>query len=651
MRRDWLSGLQIAFPYPGWLPTALLVGMIVALGCAYGNSLDGAFVFDDEVSIVDNASIRRLFPLWGVLNAKAEGGRPHDSRPLLNLSLAINYHLHGLWRPGFQIGNLLIHLGCCLLLFDIVRRLVGPLPAAVTALLWAVHPLHTHVITYTIQRAESLAAFWILAAFDAAIVALSRGSLAAAVLAGICGCLGALSKETAVSILPLVAAFDWAWRKELFQGVEIGQVRRVRCALYAALAASIAVIAAVSLALGGRGGAAGLGTAPIGRYMLTQSRAIWLYLGRVAWPATLVLDHGERLAGGVLEVWPYVIATTILLMVTAGGFWLRPRTFFPLVAAGILLAPTSSFVPLAMQTVAEHRMYLASACLIGGAVVGLLWGLPRGLRQLGCGDKAAGWAGIAIGLAVAIATPAEVVRTARRNLDFTTADRLWAQNLRDCPENDRGLTNLAATLIRDGRLDEAIPIAEAAIKRAPQRERNWINLGRILAEQGRDPEAIAAFDRAIAMEPNGVDGRVNRAIVLSRGDRIDEAVAVLDEAIRMRPDLAKPRLARGLARLRQQRPDLAVADLTEAAVLDPENFAAWTNLGVAQRQLGNPAGAVASFDRALDLRPGHAGVLVNRARARTDAGDLRAAADDYRRVLADHPAHEAATAGLRQLEP
>jgi hypothetical protein len=60
---------------------------------------------------------------------------------------------------------------------------------------------------------------------------------------------------------------------------------------------------------------------------------------------------------------------------------------------------------------------------------------------------------------------------------------------------------------------------------------------------------------------------------------------------------------------------------------------------------------VASFDRALDLRPGHAGVLVNRARARTDTGDLRAAADDYRRVLADHPAHEAATAGIRQLEP
>ena len=164
------------------------------LGIAYANALDGAFVFDDEVSIVENSSIRRLLPLGDVLFTKAEGGRTHDSRPLLNLSLAVNYAAHGLWRPGFRVVNLAIHLGNTLLVFDVARRLLrlngwrgtdARLLAGITAVLWAVHPLHTAVNTYVIQRAESLAAFFILAACDAAIVALSRGSLVAAAVAGV----------------------------------------------------------------------------------------------------------------------------------------------------------------------------------------------------------------------------------------------------------------------------------------------------------------------------------------------------------------------------------------------------------------------------------------------------------------------------------
>jgi tetratricopeptide (TPR) repeat protein len=573
-----------------------LVVAIVAtlLGIAYANALDGAFVFDDEVSIVENSSIRRLLPLGDVLFTKAEGGRTHDSRPLLNLSLAVNYAAHGLWRPGFRVVNLAIHLCNTLLVFDVAGRLLrlngwrgtdARLLAGITAVLWAVHPLHTAVNTYVIQRAESLAAFFILAAWDAAIVALSRGSLVAAAVAGVLAMVGATAKETTAAILPLVAAFDWAYRDRL---PEAGRDARIRPVLYTGLAANLVVLALLGVALGGRGGSAGITTASVAAYALTQCRAIWLYLGTLIWPATLVLDHGEGLAAGPGEVWPFIVGTVALVAGIAIGFWRKPRAFFPLVAAAILLAPTTSLVPVKTQTIAEHRMYLPSACLIGGLVTAV----AMAAYSVGCtrrpAFRRAVW--VALGCLAVLIVAASVGRTIERNRDFASAVTLWKQNVRDCPANDRGFTNLVAAVVREGRYQEAAPLAREAVTNHPDRERNWLNLGRILAEEGRNAEAAEAFAEAIRRAPGEADARINLGIVLSRGgtEAIDAAIAVLDEAIRLRPDLAKGWLARGMVRLRQERPDLAIDDLEMAVRLDPENPAGWTNLQLVRRALNGP---------------------------------------------------------------
>ena len=570
-------------PAEAWFACVGAVAIAI-LAVAYANALDAEFVFDDEPSIVENSSIRRLRPLAGVLAVKAEGGRTHDSRPLLNLSLALDYAVHGLWRPGFRLANLAIHLGNVLLVCDVARRLMrlagmrtgdAWLLAAMTAWLWAAHPLHTAVNTYVIQRAESLASLFILGAFDAAVVALSRDSLVAAVIAAVLAIVGATAKETSAAILPLVAAFDWAYRDRVRPMA--GGSRLVRPVLYVGLALNLGTLALLGWALGGRGGSAGLTTASVWAYALTQCRAIWVYVGTLAWPATLVLDHGDRLVAGLQEVWPFVLATAVLGAGVAVGWWYRPRAFLPLVAAAILLAPTTSIVPVKTQTIAEHRMYLPAAFLIGWVVTAV----ARAARRLGCERRPAGCR--VVGLAVvAVVVAASVGRTSMRNRDFASAVTLWEQNVRDCPQNDRGLANLVAALIREARFAEAMPLARRAVIDHPERDRNWLNLGRILAEQHCDAEAAGAFAEAIRRAPAEADARINLGIVLSRGADLDAAIAVLDEAIRLRPDLAKGWLARGMVRLRQERPDLARGDLERAVRLDPENSAGWRNLELAR---------------------------------------------------------------------
>src|SRR4051794_14402801 len=141
-------------------PAALwLVTLVAVAGAVYANSLHGAMIFDDQTAIVTNPNIRHLWPLS--VAASAPPASCIDGRPLVCLSLAINYAIGGINPLGYHVFNLAVHLACVLLAFSLIRRtLLLPRwqgrwsePAAagfagVVTLLWSVHPLLTESVDY-----------------------------------------------------------------------------------------------------------------------------------------------------------------------------------------------------------------------------------------------------------------------------------------------------------------------------------------------------------------------------------------------------------------------------------------------------------------------------------------------------------------------
>ena len=88
--------------------TALACGLLVlAVFAAYSNSLTGPFVFDDKDSIVNNFTLRHLWPPSTVL-APLGGGLTVSGRPALNLSFALNFAVGGLDVRGYHGTNILI---------------------------------------------------------------------------------------------------------------------------------------------------------------------------------------------------------------------------------------------------------------------------------------------------------------------------------------------------------------------------------------------------------------------------------------------------------------------------------------------------------------------------------------------------------------
>ncbi len=102
--------------------------IVIALAAlaVYHNTFAVPFVFDDLESIVtNNPTIRHPWPLWRALSPPS-GGLTVSARPLVNLSLAMNYEISGLHVWSYHAFNLAIHILAAVTLFAVLRVLHTP---------------------------------------------------------------------------------------------------------------------------------------------------------------------------------------------------------------------------------------------------------------------------------------------------------------------------------------------------------------------------------------------------------------------------------------------------------------------------------------------------------------------------------------------
>ena len=228
---------------------AVIMGLAGVL--AYANSLSGPFIFDDQLSIVENQQIREWWQLGTVLFPEHE--QATAGRPLVNLSFALNYALGGLNVGGYHIVNLAFHLMSGLLVFGIVRRTLelprlrdrfggtGLNLGFAAALLWTLHPLNTEAVNYLTQRTElMMALFYLLTLYAAIRASHSRAHTWGAIAVLACAA-GMACKESMVTAPVVVVLYDAIF---LFESLRRALGKRGR--FYLALGASWMVLVAVT---------------------------------------------------------------------------------------------------------------------------------------------------------------------------------------------------------------------------------------------------------------------------------------------------------------------------------------------------------------------------------------------------------------------
>lgn len=569
----------------------------VAMLAAYHNSFGGPFVFDDGPSITDNPSLRPPWFWREILWPSLDGGATVSGRPVVNLTLALNAALGGQQVAGYHAVNLLIHLLAGLVLFGLVRRTFLQPPLAVNhgaaartlalavALLWSLHPFQTESVTYIIQRTESLVGLWFLLTLYAFVRGATGDGRRWLALSVVACWLGMATKEVMATAPLLVLLHD-----RTFVAGGFREAWRRRRGYYLGLAASWLLLGLLVAGTAGRGGTAGLGTSVSSwAYLLTQCEALVRYLGLVFWPSPLVFDYGTATVGGLGEVWPQALLLLGLMGATGWALWRAPVGGFFGAGFFLILAPSSSVIPVASQTMAEHRMYLPLVIPVGLIVVCLYrlagrWCFPvLGLLALGC-----------------------AALTIARNEDYRTAERLWSDTVAKQPANGRAHHELGKALFERGQIAEAMACYRTAIRLQPQAPEPHYNLGLALAGLDRTDEAIAEYGEALRLRPDHADTHNNLGIVLMNAGRVAEAEAHFRAALRVQPGNVRGHSNLANFLLVQGRPAEAIASAEAALSLDPRFVAARFNLGNALAETGQLAAAVGEYEAVLRLQLDHA---------------------------------------------
>ena len=626
-----------------WFCAVLIAAAAFA---AYFNSLSTPFFFDDIPNIAENPTIRSLWPIWGPLQPPG-AGHAVSGRPVVNLSLAINYALGGLEVRGYHWFNLLGHIAAALALFGLVRRTLSLAWAPdglrgsaqslgfATALLWTVHPLQTESVTFIIQRTESLAGLIYLTTLYCFVRGSEPGAAAPRrwLLLGVAACwIGVATKEILATAPLIILLYDRTFLAGTFR-----EAWRKRGWVHGLLLLSWGPLALLMAQTGNRGGTVMLGEG-VSAWMslVTQGRAVCGYLQLVFWPHPLVVDYGDYLtdlAPGLAAVWPRFLLVTLLAGATVLALVKRPALGFIGAWFFVILAPSSSFIPLLSQIRAEHRMYLPLAGVL--LVVVLL--IHRA-------------AGRTAPLVVMLGAAALGTVTVARNYDYESGLVLWADTVRKQPGNPRARYSLGLELTLAGEKTLAMHEYDEALRIAPYDLDTRLALAGLLLDEHRVSEARPHLEAAIQLKPRTSNDNNNLGQLLLRVGDPERAKPYFETALRLDPDNYEAHNNLGYLLAVASRFTEAIGHYRRAVALHPE-AAALANLGEALVATGETKEALGCLQQAVRLQPDSAIARLCLGKALIAAGSRSEAVPHLRRVLQLEPGNKMAAELLRSLQP
>jgi protein O-mannosyl-transferase len=545
------------------LQIAFLLGVTVLV---YANSLFNGFTMDDELYILRNPqvtqhSLRLLFQPNAASNV---------FRPVTFATLAANWIVAG-YRPfGYHLVNLLLHAAAVVLLLFILRSVLDRLAhceliSLAAAILFAVHPMHTEAVSSIVGRSELLAAGFLLAAWlfhlhDCYFLALAGFALAL------------LSKESAIGLLPLALAGDYA------------RLKVKNWTRYTAIAAlTLIYIAMLWKIQGGHFGAISVSVLdnpltllPAHLRILNAVRIGWKYAGLLIFPATLSCDYSYN------QITLYANLRHLLfpLLAAAGvmGLWVwavGKRSAGFVVAGAIYFAGFAATSNIAMRTgtiFGERLAYLPSAgfCII--AAILFAW-LAR--RQP-----------VAAFAIFALAVGAFGVRTVIRNRDWRDNASLYIAAADAVPNSAKMRAFRGIVYLGHNQLDRSRADLVAALRIEPEYPDAVEAMGLLESREGNDQIALHYLQQALQMSaPADFDydyRAANLGALQMKMGRLDEAMKLLNRRIAESPNY--PRLWSNRAALHLRLGQVAEArdDARAALRLDANNVQARNVLEHAQ---------------------------------------------------------------------
>ena len=516
----------------------------------------------------------------------------------------------------YHLGSVVLHITNTLLVFMLLRRLVGrDIPAGLGALLFALHPLQVESVDWITETRGLLSAslglltIWLYLLADTSnirgqAVASPSGSTGSwrtsgwhlAALATFV--LAVLSKPSAVSIPLILLIVDFAilrrnWRSI---GLSVGPMIAIALVLVAInrTQQSSDVIPEVA--------------PPVDRPRLAGD-AISFYLYKLFLPWNLAADYGRPVHRMVAARWTWL--TSALPIAIAAVLAWRQQWKLLMAAAVFVVAllPVLGFIPFAYQsyysTVADRYAYLAML----GPALALAWWLA---------DQKARWTVPATAGILGVLAILSYCQVRYWRNEAT----LFQHALDVSPHSALAWDEVGKQLVQQGQAEKALENFLTAQRLHPRFFTAYNDAGTTLAHLQRWREAADQFTAAVRLIPNNHIARYNLGNALVLQDRPEEAARSFAEALRCDPDFHVARCAYALALAAQGKTQVALQQVDIVLVHDPNQPQALSAKGRILSHAGQDAAAEPFLAAAVRLNSADvdARQALDQVRARLQSG-------------------------------
>jgi protein O-mannosyl-transferase len=403
-------------------------------------------------------------------------------------------------------------------------------------------------------------------------------------------------------------------------------------------------------------------------YLLTQGWAIPHYVRLLLWPQGLTFDYGRTPIHGPIAVLGLValgIAGVATLIAWRSARW----RWFGFLGAWffLIVAPSSSIVPIRTEMAAERRVYLAIAAVIVGLVVAAEY-LRREIAARRRARSTNMWLPrVSVALLVVLGV-AMIVTTSRRSAMYNDLVVRWTDGVEQTPTNGRAYYNLASALLRtnppriaaadsvlhramvvdsmyvptrvrsatiaiaQNRLVDAETLLVSALRLHPLDAPATEKLGTVLLAMNR-PDLALPYVKQFAQFNGTGQSLTTLGLTYLMTRQLDSAIVVLRRAAQLDSTAVDARRYLAGALVEQQRGAEAIPFIRQAIALDPTSGLMFGLLSLAFAQTGQADSAASAAGTAFAKAPDNATAYVFAGRALETIGHHAEAAEYFKQAL------------------
>ena len=548
--------------------------ILIILGFfVYAFNLDNQLFWDDDEWIKGNIFVHSFFYLKELFTQNVEAGFGLSSnyyRPLLLLSFAFNYFIHGIAPFGYHLLSNGIHIANGVLVFLLLSRFINLRASFIASFLFLIHPVQTEAVTYISGRGDPMSVFFMLLAlwffiqkekYKARPVVNRR--LYFGVLSIASMILAILSRETAIlfPLLLMIFYISFLSKDKFMPSLKKSFIASISfwavSVLYFILRLTIFNFEN-TLNFYAQTNAY---TENLSYRLFTFGHALIEYFKILFIPVGLHMERDLSVATSLSQwpVWLGILIVLGILSLTTLSYKKEKIWFFSWIWFFVALGPVSGIIPI-NAFIYEHWLYLP---LIGFSAFAGFY-IDKFLIFLRSKNFAISYSFFAISLIIYFSFFA--VQSIRRNILWGDPVKFYEDTLRYSPLSVRIMTNLGNLYSEKGDLDKAEELFKRAIENPDGNifAQPHYNLGNLYRDTGRIEEAIEQYKKAIEIDSNFPFAYQNLAeVYVNQKQDLVSGAMVLEELKKIQPGNPRVYYNLGLIYFATENIDLAVENLED----------------------------------------------------------------------------------------